>query len=57
LELLKQGYADTVRERSVRLVTLFGEPGVGKSRLIHEFGRFVDDRPEFVSWRQGRCLP
>jgi predicted ATPase len=57
LDLLKQGYADTVRERSVRLVTLFGEPGVGKSRLIHEFGRFVDDRPEFVSWRQGRCLP
>ena len=57
LDRLKQGYANTVRERSVRLVTLLGEPGVGKSRLIHEFGRFVDDRPEFVSWRQGRCLP
>jgi len=57
LDLLKRRYADTVRERSVRLVTLLGEPGVGKSRLIHEFGRFVDDRPEFASWRQGRCLP
>jgi class 3 adenylate cyclase/tetratricopeptide (TPR) repeat protein len=57
LDRLKRRYADTVRERSVRLVTLLGEPGVGKSRLIHEFGRFVDDRPEFVSWRQGRCLP
>jgi class 3 adenylate cyclase/tetratricopeptide (TPR) repeat protein len=57
LDLLKRCYADTVRERSVRLVTLLGEPGVGKSRLIHEFGRFVDDRPEFASWRQGRCLP
>ena len=41
----------------MRLVTLLGEPGVGKSRLIHEFGRFVEDRQEFVSWRQGRCLP
>ena len=57
LDRLKRCYADTVRERSVRLVTLLGEPGVGKSRLIHEFGRFVDDRPELVSWRQGRCLP
>ena len=57
LDRLKRRYARTLRERSVRLVTLLGEPGVGKSRLIHEFGRFVDDRQEFVSWRQGRCLP
>jgi class 3 adenylate cyclase len=57
LDRLKRRYTRTVRERSVRLVTLLGEPGVGKSRLIHEFGRFVDDRQEFVSWRQGRCLP
>jgi class 3 adenylate cyclase/tetratricopeptide (TPR) repeat protein len=57
LDRLKRRYARTLRERSVRLVTLVGEPGVGKSRLIHEFGRFVDDRQELVSWRQGRCLP
>ena len=30
---------------------------MGKSRLIHEFARHVDDRQELVSWRQGRCLP
>jgi class 3 adenylate cyclase/tetratricopeptide (TPR) repeat protein len=57
LDLLKRCYARTLRERSVQLVTLLGEPGVGKSRLIHEFGRFIDDRRELVSWRQGRCLP
>jgi class 3 adenylate cyclase/tetratricopeptide (TPR) repeat protein len=57
LDLLKRRYATTLRERSVQLVTLLGEPGVGKSRLIHEFGRFIDDRQELVSWRQGRCLP
>ena len=57
LDRLKERYTRTVRERSVSLVTLLGEPGVGKSRVIHEFGRFVDDRQEFVSWRQGRCLP
>jgi class 3 adenylate cyclase len=57
LDRLKGRYTRTLRERSVSLVTMLGEPGVGKSRLIHEFSRFVDDRQEFVSWRQGRCLP
>jgi class 3 adenylate cyclase/tetratricopeptide (TPR) repeat protein len=57
LDLLKRCYARTLRERSVQLLTLLGEPGLGKSRLIHEFARFIDDRQELVSWRQGRCLP
>src|SRR4030095_2540594 len=57
LDLLKRCYTRILRERSVQLVTLLGEPGLGKSRLIHEFARHVDDRQELVSWRQGRCLP
>jgi class 3 adenylate cyclase/tetratricopeptide (TPR) repeat protein len=57
LNLLKRCYAHTLGERSVQLVTLLGEPGAGKSRLVHEFAQFVDDRQELVSWRQGRCLP
>jgi class 3 adenylate cyclase/tetratricopeptide (TPR) repeat protein len=57
LDRLKRCYARTLRERSVQLVTLLGEPGLGKSRLIHEFARHVDDHQELVSWRQGRCLP
>src|SRR5213079_3262603 len=44
-------------ESSLQLVTMTGEPGVGKTRLIAEFSRFVDNRPEIVWWRQGRCLP
>ena len=57
LELLKRTFARAVREPSVQLVTLLGEPGVGKSRLAREFFTYIDDRPELVSWRQGRCLP
>jgi tetratricopeptide (TPR) repeat protein len=34
-----------------------GEPGVGKSRFVGELAAAVDDRPELVTWRQGRCLP
>ena len=57
LELLKRTFARAVREPSVQLVTLMGEPGVGKSRLAAEFFAYVDDLPETTSWRQGRCLP
>jgi tetratricopeptide (TPR) repeat protein len=40
----------------VQLVTVTGEPGVGKTRLLAEFRKWVDDRPEIVFWRQGRSL-
>ena len=36
---------------------LVGEPGIGKSRLLAEFARRLDDHPGLVTWRQGRCLP
>jgi class 3 adenylate cyclase/predicted ATPase len=57
LELLKHTFARSVREPSVQLVTLLGEPGVGKSRIIRELFAYTDDRPELVFWRYGRCLP
>ena len=55
--LLTQTFARAVAEPSVQLVTITGEPGVGKTRLLWELRRHLDDRPEFVFWRQGRCLP
>jgi class 3 adenylate cyclase/tetratricopeptide (TPR) repeat protein len=57
LNLLRELFARAVRDRAVQLVTLVGEPGVGKSRLVWEFQRFIDDLPDLVTWRQGRCLP
>jgi class 3 adenylate cyclase/tetratricopeptide (TPR) repeat protein len=57
LALLEDLYGRALEESSVQFVTVSGEPGVGKSRLVWEFHRFVDDRPELVFWRQGRCLP
>ena len=57
LALLQQTYARTVRETAAQLVTVTGEPGVGKSRLIREFFTFIDAQPDLVWWRQGRCLP
>jgi predicted ATPase/class 3 adenylate cyclase len=39
------------------LVTVVGVPGIGKSRLVRELFRVVDEDPELIVWRQGRSLP
>ncbi len=43
-----------VSSGSAGLVTVIGEPGIGKSRLVDEFRRRVGDR---ASWVTGRCVP
>jgi class 3 adenylate cyclase/tetratricopeptide (TPR) repeat protein len=56
--LLTGTFERVVRDRSVHLVTVAGEPGVGKSRLVAELFAHVDALPEVLTrWRQGRCLP
>src|SRR5918995_2635571 len=45
------------RDSTTQLVTLVGEPGVGKSRLVAELAAHVDSLTDAVTWRQGRCLP
>ena len=47
----------SIRDASCQLVTIMGEPGVGKSRMVYELQELVDARPELIRWRQGRCLP
>jgi class 3 adenylate cyclase/tetratricopeptide (TPR) repeat protein len=53
LEQLSGAVREAVASRSCRLVTLIGEAGVGKSRLIDEFVRSVGSE---VSFLRGRCL-
>lgn len=57
LSLLEGLFRRTLSEQSPQFVTLSGEPGVGKSRVAREFRAFIDDLPDLVYWRQGRCLP
>ncbi len=56
LEVLKRTFARALRESSVQLITIMGEPGVGKSRLVREFFAYIHSLPKSVHWRQGRCL-
>jgi len=53
LELLENTFARTVRDGRAHLFTIFGEPGIGKSRLAREFV----DGLERASVLTGRCLP
>ncbi|HEV2928485.1 MAG TPA: adenylate/guanylate cyclase domain-containing protein, partial [Propionibacteriaceae bacterium] len=56
LATLQRCYRQAFIEHAVQLVTILGEPGVGKSRLVREFAGFVDAQPELVAWRRGHCL-
>ncbi len=55
--LLLGAFEKAAAEQSAQLVTVVGEPGVGKSRLVAELGMYVDASTDLVTWRQGRCLP
>ncbi len=54
LHLVKDFYHATARERGPRLVSVIGQPGIGKSRLAWEFLKYIDGVTEVVYWHQGR---
>jgi class 3 adenylate cyclase/tetratricopeptide (TPR) repeat protein len=53
LQLLANSYERAVRDRRANLVTVFGDPGVGKTRLVEEFTAGV----ERATVLTGRALP
>jgi class 3 adenylate cyclase/tetratricopeptide (TPR) repeat protein len=57
LALLKAIFDKTVAADAPQLVTVVGEPGLGKSRIVAELFGYIDTKPELITWRQGRCLP
>jgi predicted ATPase len=56
LAVLKETFRRVQGEGRVALVTVVGPAGVGKTRLVRELEGYVDELPEFVYWRRGRCL-
>jgi class 3 adenylate cyclase/tetratricopeptide (TPR) repeat protein len=54
LDVLQDALAEAIDADGCRLVTVVGEAGVGKSRLVDEFVRSLDGRAAAL---RGRCLP
>ena len=54
LRLLKDLYHATAREHRVRLVSIIGQGGIGKSRLIWELSKYVDGIAQDMFWHDGR---
>ncbi|MCY7373610.1 MAG: AAA family ATPase, partial [Spirochaetaceae bacterium] len=54
LRLLKEFHVATVAERRPRLVSIIGQGGIGKSRLLWEFQKYLDGLTEVLYWHQGR---
>jgi class 3 adenylate cyclase/Flp pilus assembly protein TadD len=54
MEQLRARLAQAVAVRACRMVTVVGDAGVGKSRLLAEF---IKERAEAATVIRGRCLP
>jgi class 3 adenylate cyclase len=57
LAVLRSVYERAVEESRPALVTVYGDPGVGKSRLTREFAEWAEGVEGGASVLRGRCLP
>jgi tetratricopeptide (TPR) repeat protein len=57
LGMLRDAYLDALESAEPRVVTIIGEAGVGKSRLLYEFGNWLELRPELILYFKGRATP
>ncbi len=57
LELLRSIYRRTVAEGRPNLVTIYGDAGVGKSRMTQEFLMWLEGFDPAPRTMRGRCLP
>jgi class 3 adenylate cyclase/tetratricopeptide (TPR) repeat protein len=56
-DLLRSVYERVVRDRRPHLVTVYGDAGVGKSRLTREFLAWAEGAEPPAAALRGRCLP
>ncbi|HEY8170668.1 MAG TPA: adenylate/guanylate cyclase domain-containing protein [Candidatus Limnocylindria bacterium] len=54
LRLLKDQLHAAGRDQRARLVSITGPGGIGKSRLVWEFEKYVDGLTETIWWHRGR---
>ncbi len=57
LDLLQSTYGRLASSGRAQLVTIYGDPGIGKSRLTRELLAWADGQGDGVTVLKGRCLP
>ncbi len=57
LRFLQDRLWDVVDESQWRVITVMGDAGVGKSRLLYDFDAWLAERPEPVWWFRARAAP
>ncbi len=57
LDLLRATYRRVVSQQEPHLVTIVGEPGIGKTRLVRELWEVLAREDPSPIRRTGRCLP
>ncbi|MGC9396593.1 MAG: ATP-binding protein [Anaerolineae bacterium] len=57
LQLLQDAYYIATKQRATHVITVIGEAGVGKSRLLYEFENWLDLLPESIFYLKGRATP
>ncbi|HEX6844899.1 MAG TPA: AAA family ATPase, partial [Actinomycetota bacterium] len=57
LAQLREAFTAAVGTPAVTTVYVSGDAGIGKSRLVREFSTYIEELPDLVRWRRGRCLP
>jgi class 3 adenylate cyclase/tetratricopeptide (TPR) repeat protein len=54
--LVKELFHATLDESRARLVSVVGDAGLGKSRLVWEFEKYADGVTQLTRWHRGRCI-
>jgi predicted ATPase/class 3 adenylate cyclase len=56
LRLIKDLFHASAEEHKAHVVSVVGIAGIGKSRLVWEFEKYIDGLVETMYWHRGRCL-
>ncbi|MBK9050714.1 MAG: tetratricopeptide repeat protein [Chloroflexi bacterium] len=55
LQQLQEALYRTIHQQKLQLLTIVGDAGIGKSRLLYEFEKWIDPLPETVLYFKGRA--